>query len=388
MARELEKKACRVLVVGNYAPDRQESMLRFGRELTAELENAGVEVNRIAPPALLNRPPVGLSAGEARKLLGYVDKFILFPRRLSAAIVQFLEVGPGLVHILDHSNAVYGALCRRLPWLVTCHDLIAVRSARGEFGPQQLPRFTGAILQARIARSLARAPYIACDSDATRNDFLRLIGCPQHGLPRRIYLGINPVFTMEGDCYHLPANTVLHVGSGAWYKRRDRVLRIFARIRQGQPVVKLVLVGEPLDRDKRQLARRLGIEDAIFSLSRVTDEEMAALYRASGVLLFPSEVEGFGWPPLEAMACGCPVVCSKGGSLREVVKGPLSVVLDSADVEDDAFASAAMKFLRMDEEERKRLAIQQAKKSTMFSWKRCATEYLDFYYEILQAALR
>ena len=90
----------RVLLVGNYAPDRQESMLRFAELMERELRARGHSATVLQPPVVLGKLKAG--SGGAGKWFGYVDKFVLFPRRLRAAMRDC-----DAVHICDHSNAMY-----------------------------------------------------------------------------------------------------------------------------------------------------------------------------------------------------------------------------------------------------------------------------------------
>jgi len=111
---------------------------------------------------------------------------------------------------------------------------------------------------------------------------------------------------------------VLHVGHNAAYKNRVGVLRVGALVARELPV-RLVLAGPAPSPVLCQLVADLGLGDCVDWRCDVSDAEMQALYQQAGVFLFPSLYEGFGWPPLEAMAAGTPVVCSNVASLPEVV---------------------------------------------------------------------
>src|SRR5438309_4964885 len=158
-----------VLLIGNYPLDRQQSMQRFGTMMLNGLNASGISAKLITP-----RPFFGKFRGAGSfvaKWLGYIDKFVLFPRQLRASITK---ERPSIVHICDHSNAKYGGSAAQTPVVVTCHDLLAVRGALGE--ETNCPAsFTGKILQRWILRGLRRATLIACDSQATYNDALRLV---------------------------------------------------------------------------------------------------------------------------------------------------------------------------------------------------------------------
>lgn len=158
----------KILLVSNYLSDRQESMLRFAAALAEDLRASGVDVQIARPESFFGRlKPGGFGMG---KWLGYLDKFLLFParlRRLAAAV--------DLVHICDHSNAMYVRHIADRPHLVTCNDMLAIRSARGEF-PQNRTGWSGRILQRWILAGLRRARRLTCISQATRRDVLRLTG--------------------------------------------------------------------------------------------------------------------------------------------------------------------------------------------------------------------
>lgn len=112
----------KILLVGSYVPDGQQSMLRFSKLLESELRKAGHSVRIIRPEPRLGR--LGRTAGELSKWLGYADKFILFPRRLRAAAAT-----ADVVHICADGYAPYTRYLGNIPHIVTCHDLIAMRSA-------------------------------------------------------------------------------------------------------------------------------------------------------------------------------------------------------------------------------------------------------------------
>ena len=108
---------------------------------------------------------------------------------------------------------------------------------------------------------------------------------------------------------------VLHVGDDVFYKNIASVVRGFAQLSQSDLV--LVQVGS-LTRETQNLIDTLGIRQRLRHLANLTDSDLVALYNVAKVLVFPSISEGFGWPPLEAMACGCPVISSGCASLPEV----------------------------------------------------------------------
>jgi glycosyltransferase involved in cell wall biosynthesis len=165
---------------------------------------------------------------------------------------------------------------------------------------------------------------------------------------------------------------VLHVGSDVFYKNKAGVVRAFAQL--NRPDLLLVLVGD-LTRETEVLIDALGIRESVRQLNNLNDEDLVILYNLADVLVFRSISEGFGWPPLEAMACGCPVVASNAGSLPEIC-GDACIYVRATDV--DQIAEAIERVLAgndLRESLIRRGQLQAAK----FSWKSTAAEFLDLF---------
>ena len=111
---------------------------------------------------------------------------------------------------------------------------------------------------------------------------------------------------------------VMHIGNNGFYKNRVGVLRIFERLRKVSGV-RLVMAGPPPAAELLAQAKSPSLAGQVDFVVDPDDGQLGELYRHASLMLFPSLYEGFGWPPLEAMAFGCPVVCSSAGSLPEVV---------------------------------------------------------------------
>lgn len=307
-------------MVGNYVADRQQSMLRFDAMMKAGLREAGY-------PARIIRPEMRLGGfGKARrglsKWLGYVDKFVLFPARLRAA-----SASVDVVHICDHGYSLYAKHLDAVPCVVTCHDLISVRCARGEI-PGQQTRWSGRKYQQMIVNGLERARSVACDSEATRSDFLRLCRLAASKVPI-IHVALNPVYRPAAEAERaarlarlgmdLKGRFVLHVGA-SWYKNRSGVIKIFQHLVQNIRAqdLGLVMVGGNWTADLNSLVQKLGLAHRIRLFSDLDNEDLRALYSTAIALLFPSLYEGFGWPIIEAQACGCPVFTSNRPPMTEV----------------------------------------------------------------------
>ena len=295
-----------------------------------------------------------------------------------------MQERPAIVHICDHSNAMYAQATRSVPVVVTCHDLLAVRGALGE--PVDCPASaTGKFLQRWIVRGLEEATAIACDSRATLEDARRLVRL-DHGKPalEMITLGLSYPYR------RLPANEararlaafgalpagrkfVLHVGSNLRRKNREGVLRIFARCQEHWSEV-LVFAGEPLSPELRSLGRELGVLDRVVEISNPDNAVLEALYNCATALLFPSTFEGFGWPIAEAHACGCPVLCVDREPMTEVAgeAGLMHPVDDEA-----GFAADLLRLV--DPDERTRWSEKALENARRFSTGRMISQYIDLY---------
>ena len=311
----------KILLLANYLPDDIQSMQRFATMLETGLPQFGHQVRVIRPQPGLGRfkpSPTGVG-----KWLGYIDKFILFPKKLRQEI-SWADV----VHICDHSNAVYTKYLQNVPHVVTCNDLLAIRSALGEI-PENQTRWTGRQLQKMILNGLNQAQRVACISEQTRQDLLRLSSLKVSAISL-IYMGLNYVYTpmrkTEAQQYldnlGIPNNSrfILHVGGNAWYKNRIGVLSIFYYLtqKQLQPYCYLIMVGQSFTSEMRQYIKTHDLRQKVIELVGVDNEDLRALYSSATALLFPSLQEGFGWPIIEAQACGCPVITSNRPPMTEV----------------------------------------------------------------------
>jgi len=375
----------KVLLVSNYTQDGQESMLRFAAALRAGLLAAGVEAGIARPEALFGRLRPGASG--LGKWLGYLDKFCVFPWRL-----RRLAREADVVHICDHSNAIYVPRIAARPHLVTCNDMLAIRSARGEF-PQNRTGWTGRVLQSWILSGLRSARRLTCISEATRSDVLRLTGHPPE-IVSVTYMGQNFAYAPVAEISRavearrrgdhsaarvfsergLPAGPyILHVGGSQWYKNRRGALAIHAALRRrfGREAPGLVLVGPPLSRPVPGVETRQGVDNAT----------LAALYTGAELLLFPSLEEGFGWPIIEAQACGCRVLATGKAPMTEVGARAAFYLADPTDAE--AGAARVMEILAQDEEARGKTIESGIANAARFSTDRMVNEYMALYQEAL-----
>jgi glycosyltransferase involved in cell wall biosynthesis len=380
----------KIFLVGNYHNDRIESMDRFAAALEGEMQARRINVRILRPPVIFGRLcRASLGFG---KWLGYIDKYLVFIPLLMATVHLSKKADPNiLVHICDHSNAIYTIFLRRLPHLVTCHDLLAIRCAHGEFS-QNFTSSTGRLYQKLILHGLRSARRIACVSQSTMNDLLRFAGRRNSG-DLLIPVGLNfPYSPMDPRQYkniliRLDSRLserlfILHVGSNDWYKNRQGVAAIFAALRASSSLTPLlVFVGQKPTGVVLDYLQQRGLADDIITLGHCTNLELQALYSGAAALLFPSLAEGFGWPLIEAQACGCPTVTTDREPMSEV-GGPTSVKIDSQDV--SGAAQQLEQLLNEGPEARGQRVAQGLKHAAQFTCTRMTDEYLAAYRTLIE----
>ena len=395
-----------VLLLGNYANDGQESMRRFAELLALQLPGHGIGAECLVPSPVFGRLRPG--SGGLGKWLGYLDKFVLFPRTLRRRVRQMAP--DSLLHICDHSNAVYTQGLAGVPHLVTCHDLLAIRSALGEF-PGCRVRASGRLYQRWILRGLNSAGRVACVSAATSRDLLRLTRLA----PRQVSLvhnGLNhpyaPLPEMEaaarlreaalrlgnGLVSKLQVGFILHVGGNQWYKNRLGLIQIYAQLCKKMPhPPNLVMAGKPLTPQMRRSIASHQLEERVIELNAVPNEELRTLYCNAQLFIFPSLEEGFGWPIVEAQACGCRVVIADREPMTEI-GGDAAVRFDleSAPALEDALmstdsadhaANAVMRTLSETRQERMDRVKRGLRNAARFSTSQMVENYIQLYRRIL-----
>jgi glycosyltransferase involved in cell wall biosynthesis len=290
---------------------------------------------------------------------------------------------------LDLAHVPYFAspLFPTVPTVVTIHDLI----------PLILPAYRGSLLVRTYTRLVAaaarKAEAVITVSQASERDIVRYLHIP----PERIYVtyeaageAFRPV---EGEAqqaairrkYALPERYLLYLGGFDQRKNVSTLLRAFAVMVRRQPQATLVLAGQLPGRDSvlfpdpQRMAGELGVDERVIFAGWVAEEDKPALLSGATAFVFPSLYEGFGLPPLEAMACGTPVIASDRSSLPEVVSEG-GILVDPVDWE--ALAAALEKVWIDDAlaaDLRQRALAQAAK----FSWRQTALETLAVYRKVV-----
>ncbi|HIE51556.1 MAG TPA: glycosyltransferase family 1 protein [Armatimonadetes bacterium] len=281
---------------------------------------------------------------------------------------------------LLHAPGYVAPLASPVPTVVSVYDLIALHYphlAR----PSNVWHY-----RLFLPPTLRRAAAILVPSAATQREVVR--AAPQVAPRVRIVpLGVDERFSVPiapkemaavRRKYALPEKFLLFVGNLEPKKNLPTALAAFAQARKRLPrEYQFVLVGAPLW-GKQAVNRALAhwqLEGQVRQLGYVADADLPALYRTATLFVFPSLVEGFGLPPLEAMASGTPVVCSNRGALPEVV-GEAALMVEAEDAE--ALAEAMVQILT-NEELRTRLRAQGRERARQFSWEQTARQVMQVY---------
>jgi glycosyltransferase involved in cell wall biosynthesis len=271
------------------------------------------------------------------------------------------------------------------PTVVTVHDLI----------PMLLPAYRGSILvrlyTLLVAIAAKRADMVLTDSQASKWDIVHLLDIPAERV-RVIYLAADDTYQPVLDehrlaaarqKYGLPESYLLYLGGFDQRKNVPTLLKAFAQLARFSGAF-LVVAGRLPEEgsgffpDPRPITQELGIEERVVFAGWVPEEDKPALYSGARALVFPSFYEGFGLPPLEALACGTPVIASNRGSLPEIV-GDGGLLLEPDDVKGLA---EAMEKLLNDDTLWEDLRGKGLAHAARFSWEKAARETLAVYQEV------
>jgi glycosyltransferase involved in cell wall biosynthesis len=277
-----------------------------------------------------------------------------------------------------------------LPAAIHCNSVVTIHDCIHLMFPQYLPnRMAYAYARAQMWTAAHRSDCILTVSDASKRDILHLFNIP----PEKIVVVYNAIdahfsVTPHPDAvarvrerYQLDHRFLLYVGNIKPHKNLVRLIEAFSELRTGDlEDLKLLIIGDEISKlpALRHAVHRHKLHKHVRFLGYVPDDQLAVLYRLAAVFVFPSLYEGFGLPPLEAMASGTPVVVSNVSSLPEVV-GDAAVLVDPHDIDSivDGLRCVLTNPARADDMRRKGL-----ERSREFSWERSVARTLEVYKRI------
>lgn len=277
------------------------------------------------------------------------------------------------------------------PYLLPCPSVVTIYDALPLRYPTMLSprgrRFYRLALRlaARSAHSLITISTVSRDDLAfhLRIPRERIVVTPLAAAPSFTPQPIDEITDMRLR-YGLPRHYVLYVGSNKPHKNIDRLLRAWERVIPDLPTsltdTVLVIAGkfDPRYPLPATIANERGLSERVKILPGVSDDDLPALYSGALLFVFPSSYEGFGLPPLEAMACGTPVVCAYAGSLPEVV-GEAALTVDPHNMHE--IAEGILRVLRSPDLARF-LRERGQRQAAHFSWQATAQATLDVYEQV------
>lgn len=268
------------------------------------------------------------------------------------------------------------------PCVMTLHDIILVRLASDYYSPMRARMY-----ERRLLSRVREVDHIITISAFSKQDIIAWSGVDA-GKVSIVRDGVAEKFQPVTDAgrlgavrlkYKLPDEFILCVGSTEPRKNIRTAIEAFSRLRQLRPGLQLAATGVDYCRTgPRQAFAGMDLTDVIFP-GYIDDEDMPALYCLAQALLFPSMYEGFGLPPLEAMACGTPVVAADATSLPEVVADAAILVSPREPME----IAAALDLLLSSASLREELVAKGKARAASFSWEQTARVTREIYERII-----
>lgn len=326
---------------------------------------------RVFAPFHVNRnlANLGSNLAQGRALPSLNPKFLRLVMFASKAMArrEIVRFKPDIVHETYYSEDDFRPNGARR--VLTVYDLIHERY------PDLFINSQGTTRPKRAAAN--RADHVICISESTRRDLVDYCGVPEEKTSV-VYLGVDFDF-LQADVPSMQYHSrpfLLYVGARGGYKNFERFVRSFARSpRLKQEFDLLCFGGGQLQPAERKMIAETGLRlNQVVQLGG-EDKILAALYRQAEAFVYPSLYEGFGIPPLEAMAVGCPVICSNTSSLPEVV-GAAAEMFDPLDEEA---MKVAMESVLDSESRRNDLVAAGRDRHLMFTWEKCARETEAIY---------
>lgn len=276
-----------------------------------------------------------------------------------------------------------------VPPFLKCKTVTTIPDIAYEHSPEFFPAHQRAWLKVLVRQSARRADHIITVSERSKRDLVELYGVS----PEKItvtYEGASEEFgpldkdqakaTVERR-YGISGEFILYLGRLQGRKNLTRLVQAYARVRKAGCTHKLVLAGkvDSLFQPTLSRIRELRLENEVLLPGYIEAQDLPSMYNAAQVFVYPSLYEGFGLPVVEAMACGTPVVTSRGTSLEEVA-GDAAVLVDALD--EGSIAEALIRVLT-DSTLRTQLGQAGIRRSAQFSFRNAACQTIAVYERVL-----
>jgi glycosyltransferase involved in cell wall biosynthesis len=284
-----------------------------------------------------------------------------------------------IVHSLNTGPSFFKL--KKQKYVITVHDLIPL------VFPRTRPSKVFLIYKYLLPRTLRKADKIIAVSNSTKLDLIKYFNIPAEKI-EVIYEAADERFKLlsDGDIkaiknkYNLSFPFILYVSGLAPHKNLIALIKAFHKVKLKGIDHKLVISGKKRWKYKEifDSIDALHLQDDVVFTGYVPDDDLPGLYNAADLFVYPSLYEGFGLPPLEAMACGCPVIASNTSSIPEVV-GDAGILFNPQDI--DTLNNSICNVLK-DNELRMNMSNKSLERAKIFSWDKCAVETFKIYLEV------
>jgi glycosyltransferase involved in cell wall biosynthesis len=278
-----------------------------------------------------------------------------------------------------HSTHFVKPLWEPCKSVVTIYDLLYL------YYPQYFRRQSIAYYNILIPKVVKRANKVITISQSVKNDLVNLLKCPEDKIDVIMLAFDKKRFNVISDLdlvkratlkYNIPCKYVLYVGTSKPHKNLERLIKAFSLIvRETEHSLVIGGIKDSQYTTLCQLIKELGIEDRIIFTDEIDETDLPLIYNGAELFVFPSFHEGFGLPPLEAMACGVPVLVSNATSLPEVV-GDAAIMFNPYDIEEIA---QNMKRILNNKNLQGEMRIKGLERCQEFSWRKTAEKTLNTY---------
>ncbi|MBB4802505.1 glycosyltransferase involved in cell wall biosynthesis [Flavobacterium nitrogenifigens] len=302
---------------------KHQSMPRYANMLQNGMIERGHEVEVWSPKARFYKIP---STDSLKKWLGYIDQYLIFPIEVKFKLINSSK--ENLFVFADQALGPWVPLVKNRKHVVHCHDFLALKSALGMI-PENPTSRTGKWYQDYIRKGFSKGKNFISISKKTQQDLHELhLGKIENSAV--CYNGLNRTFCSEPQQssrdllqkklnIDLSKGYIMHIGGNQYYKNRKGVMEIYETWRNLYNVkIPLILIGEEPSDELAVMHLQSSFKNDIHFISNLSDEYINNAYSGASCLLFPSLDEGFGWPIIEAMASGCPVITTDKAPMNEI----------------------------------------------------------------------
>jgi glycosyltransferase involved in cell wall biosynthesis len=377
---------------------RSQSMPRFAQMLRVSFEALGYDVELSAPRPLFHQ----LFAGRRyAKWAGYIDQYLIFPLEVRKSLAS--APADTMFVFADQALGPWIPLLKDRPHVVHVHDLLNLRSALGE-GPGHVTSFSGRLYQRYIRRGFRKARHFISVSKKTRDD-LHKYGEVEALTSEVVYNGFNfPYKPMtqdeafrklrEAGLPATPRGMLLNLGGGQWYKNQGGLIALYSRYAADvEDPLPLWCIGAKPNAAVARLLAKVPPAGHVSFFQNLDNTTLQAAYSYARAFIFPSLAEGFGWPLIEAQACGCPVITTDEPPMNEVAGSAARYIprlKHAADIDTWAKqgAETLKELLDLDPDERLKLVQLGCDWVKRFDGGSAITKYLEIYKRIFETESR